>query len=147
MKPIEIYLFFFLLLGSVLTVNAQKVAFEYDAAGNRIQSKTIVMQRSTLQEEDKEQEEVIYSHSDILGGCIIRIYPNPTKGLLKVDIENLPSTPTARISLYSLSGKKIIGKDEVSSSTDLDITSHPEGIYILRISVGESHSEWKVIKE
>ena len=142
----------FLLLTVLLSLfclhtKAQTVQFTYDAAGNRISGKTIMLLRTALEEDDDEPEEELPVYSEFMGDRIIRIYPNPTQGLLKVDIENLLKGETATISIYDMSGKQIVSKEASSFSTEMDITGHPEGVYILRIVIGDYHSEWKVIKQ
>ncbi|MDL2224432.1 T9SS type A sorting domain-containing protein [Bacteroidales bacterium OttesenSCG-928-M06] len=138
-----ILLLFFSLLFS-FTIQAQRVEFTYDEAGNRISGKTISMLRADTGQETPSED--MTSFSEILAEHEIRIYPNPTKGLLKVEVDNLQDTKKVSLRLYGMGGNVVITRDGVASPVELDITSQPDGIYILRIVIGEHESEWKIIK-
>jgi YD repeat-containing protein len=154
MKTIKLILLFAGLLLFFRASNAQNVTYGYDAAGNRI-SRTIVMQTSSFrsatieeeEEEEEKEEEEATAYSEILSEVQIKIYPNPTKGLLHVEIQNLPPDVTARIALYQLSGKLLILKEDVTYSTEIDITGQPTGTYLLKIVAGKEQTEWKIIKQ
>lgn len=135
-------LFTFLFANSQL--NAQTVYFEYDQAGNRISGKTILMARAEVAEEE---EEATTGFTEVIDEMTIKIYPNPTEGLIRVDFNNQPENELAKIILYDLSGKKITSKEGISGNAELDITTQPAGIYIMKIFVGNAQSEWKIIKK
>lgn len=135
-----------------------KVTYAYDAAGNRI-SRTIVIQaqlRAAEEEVEKEETEIEEEveeieeptiYSEVLSELLIKIYPNPTQGLLHIEIENLPPDVTARIALYQLTGKLITARENITSSTEIDITGQVPGVYILKIVAGENQTEWRIIKK
>ena len=122
-----------------------KVIFAYDAAGNRT-SRTIDMSSKSAPQQDT-QEEQPAGFSEILAGVRITIYPNPTDGLIKVDIQDLPEGETATLNLYSLSGVLILSKEKVTASTEINITGQADGVYLLKIVAGKEQSEWKIIKK
>ena len=63
-------------------------------------------------------------------GDVIKVYPNPTKG--KVTVQH--STLTKVIQLYNASGIMIkIINAENSTSTEIDLSTQPQGVYLLRI--------------
>ncbi|MCC8145148.1 MAG: T9SS type A sorting domain-containing protein [Bacteroidales bacterium] len=144
MKTNAICIFLFFLTCGCPGIFAQTVKFTYDEAGNRTSGKTISMVRSDIREEEEESPTAI---SAILAEHTIRIYPNPTKGLLKIELENLSRDEKAAIRLYDMSGKQVMAKEGIASSTELDITSQADGIYLLKIFIGEYQTEWKVIKQ
>jgi YD repeat-containing protein len=144
-KPLTIFILLALFLClSAESSHAQSVTYGYDSAGNRI-SRTIVI--STLRSAEQEQQEETSFHSEVLNDLEIRIYPNPTYGLLKVEIRNMKEEQSAALSLYDLSGKLILSRNKIVNSTELDISSSASGTYILRIFAGESKTEWKIIKK
>ncbi|MDR0419358.1 MAG: T9SS type A sorting domain-containing protein [Prevotellaceae bacterium] len=51
------------------------------------------------------------------------------------------------IAIYNLQGSLVFYQKNVESYTTMDILSRPSGIYIIYISIGKSHQEWKIIKE
>jgi hypothetical protein len=122
-----------------------KVSYGYDAAGNRI-SRTIVMPSAkSAPAPDKEEQPAV--HSEMLSDIQLKIYPNPTEGLLKVEIRNLPEGQKANIWLYDLSGRLISSFKDVSDYASINISGQPAGVYLLKIAAGEYRTEWKIIKK
>lgn len=74
------------------------------------------------------------------------IYPNPNKGLLNIEISNMPSNSVNEMRLYDLSGMEIASKRNFDSKSEIDISQFKDGIYILRIKINDKVFDWKVIK-
>jgi hypothetical protein len=125
-----------------------RIKFAYDAAGNRI-SRTLhyVSNAPARSPENTAETEEQEFHSEVINKIEIRIFPNPTQGMLKVEIDNLPSEVLANIALYDFSGRLIEAKPEVDFSAEFNLTSQPAGIYIMRIIAGEERTSWKIIKQ
>jgi hypothetical protein len=120
-----------------------RITFGYDKAGNRV-SRVISMLKSDAAEE-MEAPTAIYS--EVLEELEIKIYPNPTDGILFIELLNLPDNVLADMALYGLSGSLLDRKRDVNFSTEFNITNQPAGIYILRIIAGDKQTEWKIIKK
>jgi len=139
----------FLVIAIFLTLHAQEifaqsaVSYRYDAAGNRV-SRVITIERRLMSPENNEKEPKVYS--DMLEDLEILIYPNPTDGIIKVEILKLPENQQARFCLYNLSGKLLIDTKSDSGYETFDLTEQLAGTYILQIIVGENKTEWKIIK-
>jgi hypothetical protein len=147
MKTIKMILFFVSpFLFHITTFAQEKVTFGYDAAGNRI-SRTLVVPDPRLLASEKEEEEETTVYSEVLSELLIKLYPNPTRGLIYIEIQNLPLDVTAYIALYRLSGELIVSRQSVSYSTEIDITGQAPGVYILKIIAGKEQTEWKIIKQ
>jgi len=86
------------------------------------------------------------SYEDNVDGKKVIIYPNPTQGQLKIEIQGYEQT-SAIVYLYDLSGKLLINKKQFDSSIPLDLSSFTNGTYILKIVMGDKTSEWKILKE
>lgn len=79
--------------------NFAQQLYSYDNAGNRIEAKTIVLSSKTAAKsviKDNKTDTQSYENdddnlffNDKLGSINIKIYPNPTKGILRIDIDNL----------------------------------------------------------
>lgn len=123
-----------------ITVSSQ-VRFTYDGTGNRIK-REIVIQRQNMPDQ---QAETIFS--EIISEKTIFIYPNPTQGILKIEISDYEYTDICELSLFSLSGQQIFSGTTTSSTTDIDISDQPNGIYIMRIVLNGIESSWKIIKK
>ena len=77
----------------------------------------------------------------------ITIYPNPTEGNFSVEIGQTETIEKSSISIYSMTGVTIYQVEDPDSVTEIDITTSPDGIYILRIMVNDEISTWRIIKQ
>lgn len=118
---------------------SQNIKYEYDDAGNRELRHVVVLQSATIDTTKFEK--------DVLGEQVIKVYPNPTKGWLSVNINRLEPGEKAQIMVYSMTGAMLIRKDDVSTVNRLDLTAQRPGMYIMRLILGAKTSEWKIIKE
>ena len=116
----------------------------YDDAGNRLtRKKEIVVQtRGAL---NNGEEPSVYEEE--LSETKVTIYPNPTKGMLKVDISGVEKFENARISLYDLTGKLSQQWAGISQSNEIDLSERTPGMYIMQIVYNGNASSWKIIKE
>jgi hypothetical protein len=80
------------------------------------------------------------------GEIITLIYPNPSKGLIKIDISNIPLNSITEMKLYDLSGLEKSSKRNFESHSEIDISQLKDGIYILRIKINEKIFDWKIVK-
>ncbi len=125
------------------TLHSQdRILYGYDAAGNRI-SRTIELSSRSAPAPEEEEPTV---YSEILSEIELKIYPNPTDGLLKVEIYNLPVEQAAEIRLYSLSGALVTTLGGITDSVTIDISNQPAGTYVMKIVAGDKQTEWKIIK-
>jgi hypothetical protein len=70
----------------------------------------------------------------------LKIHPNPTNTLIKIEIENYNGSFEAK--LYDLNGKLL----EATNSTNLSLADYARGIYLLKVVYGDRVEEVKVIK-
>lgn len=143
-KKFSLLLAFVLL--SVFTMHSQTVVkYLYDDAGNREYRGVIILQSQKQSELKKGTE---YSEvKEELGKQKIVIYPNPTKGELIIELDGNNSDIEIEASIYSMKGEKLQNRTFTDSRVNMDLTGYPTGTYILKIKVGSTHGEWKIIKE
>jgi hypothetical protein len=145
-------LILFFLLFLPLDLYCQTIRFNYDANGNRITRTLIPLQLKSaiidfpVQYPDKLDITDKQKESILEGELRIKIYPNPTKGILKIEIINLPEEEIPALRLYDLSGLELINLNNLSPIYNLDISNYIDGIYILRIIINDKVTNWKVIK-
>jgi hypothetical protein len=148
-KNIFIYMTKFVfssLLASALlpaTVSAQSISYTYDAAGNRIQRSYAAARSSVAPTE--EAAEISAEEPAVV--CDLRLYPNPTDGLLTVEITGFTAATRARIELYSSTGRLLDRLTEVEAVNTLDMTAFPAGVYFLRAEIDDRILSRKVIKK
>ena len=71
----------------------------------------------------------------------IRIYPNPTNGIFKVDLISKENTV---IQIFNSIGKQIIS---INNTDEIDLSKEPNGIYFIHINSNEKIYNAKVIKQ
>ena len=119
---------------------AQQVSYSYYLAGNRVKREIVMSQKAP-------KKPVTTGFTESLGKKGIRIYPNPTKGHLKVEITDYESSDECTLLIVNASGARILQKEVDSNSTTIDISSQSNGLYILHISLNGEKSSWKIIKK
>lgn len=127
-----------------LDICAQRIKYTYDNAGNRLtrQKEIVVQTRGALSDEEE-----LSVYEEELSETKVTIYPNPTRGMLKVDISGVEKFENARISLYDLTGKLLQQWAGISQSNEIDLSERTPGMYIMQVAYNGKISSWKIIKE
>lgn len=120
----------------------QYIRYRYDASGNRVERKLIDMTYKSSGVEEEEEEE----YEDVLADVSFSIFPNPTTGLLKVRVSNIPEGEQIKIELYNINGILIEKRNYSNSEEILDLSSRLQGVYLLVITMKEQSSTWKILK-
>lgn len=84
-----------------------------------------------------------------LSASQVIIYPNPTKDHFTVNVKGLKTSGAVSFSLYNMFGHLVV-KDMVISqegefTKSIGVSSLPAGIYILRINIGKSSIQRKIL--
>lgn len=145
MKNLKNILIPLILAVASTTATAQNVIYTYDAAGNRIKREIVMNRNSSPTRSAQEKQEDVYS--EMLSKKQVRIYPNPTSGMLKVEVLNLDEGDNCSLRIFNSAGSQITSTHTTSATASLDISSQPDGIYFLRIAIGKEESTWKIIKK
>lgn len=74
------------------------------------------------------------------------LYPNPAQGELNVSITD-KAFKTATISIYNISGQKLIEEKSTNSKTKLMVGMLPQGTYLLRVRTAKGNSSKLFIKK
>jgi hypothetical protein len=129
----------------VVCYSQTTVEFGYDNSGNRITRTVISLKSAGIQPGSSNSEQGDELLEDQIGLQETRIYPNPTKGLLRVDFPNL-ANHEATIRVFDSHGKLIV-QQPAAGSAEVDLSIYPPGFYIMTIHIGQDRKEWKIIKE
>lgn len=86
------------------------------------------------------------SVSNIFEKEIIRVYPNPANDRLYIEVKN-PQSQVCRVSLFTLSGQKLLDQNFEGTLTELDIRSVNPGMYLIRAEIGDDVHLKKTIIE
>ena len=144
-----------LFLGVAAPVSAQ-VSYSYDAAGNRT-VKTITLAKTMKKMARPDTVVVAESaavaaffdepQNDVVGQAEIKIYPNPTKGALRVDIDGVEFAVSDHIEVFDGNGRIVKVSNSLTESNLIDLSEAIDGIYIMRITIGNESTTWRIIKE
>jgi len=139
-KFISFIAFTMLMMGSI-TGYAQNIGFGYDDAGNRTS-------RFVIHLKDKPVKDTAsLAREDLLNGMAIVIKPNPTDGVLNVQILKTDNNQVIKIYLHDVAGKLLFKNEHCTNNTLVDITNRENGMYILSVMVNNEKRTWKIIKE
>lgn len=78
---------------------------------------------------------------------LVKTYPVPTSTILWVDIDLVLSREPATLFLTDAGGRPILQRLTHARSTELDLTTQPSGVYLLRIQVGDRQTVRKILKQ
>lgn len=144
-----LYPFAWVLFAVLFSVNAHaqtNYGFTYDTSGNRLTRAVIFLKSATIPGDSLQTKKVQEILDDQIGLQKACIYPNPTKGLLKIDLPSL-NDQDATLRVFDQTGRQIINKSVISIGNEVDMSACPSGFYIMVISIGKEKKEWKIIKE
>ena len=146
----------FMLLWFVPNVFGQSIGYEYDASGNRTHRTIYLPSRQSSLENEIDapqtratitEEASMPKYEDFLGERKVVIYPNPTRGMIRIEFQGYGEMNNAQLLLYNMQGNLLRQVNNVESSATLDLTPYPAGMYILVLSEGKSRSQWRIIKQ
>lgn len=140
----RIYLNLTFLFLPLLTMAQSRIAYAYDASGNRIK-REIIMQPPKAKQQTFETEGQVFS--DMLQEHDVKIYPNPTEGILKVSIFGIKDTDKYSLAIYTMQGARIMLDERQQYNFNVNISNQPAGTYLLRITINNQSTTWKIIKK
>ena len=138
-----------LLLLSIIAIKSssqtRNVQFTYDNAGNRI-GRTIVLAqapRNRVLANDSVKTEI---YTDTFAEYQLHVYPNPTEGELKIELNGLPDGEIYHLIITNASGVVIVNRRTSENPTVADLTKCPAGIYIMRLQYKNHTKDFKIIR-
>ena len=130
----------------VVTFVQGKIGYSYDAAGNRVKREIVmsVPKAMTRQQNFASENK---SFSDMISDHSIKIYPNPTEGNLRISIPGLKDTDVCFLDVYTIQGMRILTENVTTDNTDINISNQSAGVYLLKITINNTSTTWKIIKK
>ena len=125
-------------------VKGQIIQYAYDNAGNRTER---IIQMNTSPSFAPESLRSATVLTDLIAEKAVKIYPNPTRGLLSVEISNCSPDSQVEFYLADMSGRTILTRKAASGYQSFDLNRQAPGVYLLRISIDGESAVWKIIKE
>lgn len=121
------------------------VGYTYDMAGNRT-SRKITIVPFNLRSANAEPIDSSQVDSE-LGDLKVTIFPNPTRGIIWVGLNNYKSATIVKLLLYSPEGKPLRTITSQEDRIPIDLSNYPMGWYLLQVIVGDKKIDFKIIKQ
>jgi hypothetical protein len=146
-----LWCFQFFFMTSFAQNNNPTVHFSYDANGNRIQRWVTIQKIAIVDTADSLHQDTVFknriSSADNKQGQNISLNPNPTQGLLDLQVTGMMEGETAEYVFVSLTGQELMRKKTGLPTTKIDISSFAPGTYIVNVTLGKRVERWKVVKQ
>ena len=142
----KFHLLFYLALLPVVSSAQDRIGYSYDAAGNRVK-REIVMPVPKAMAKQQTFAADGQAFTDMLRDHTVKIYPNPTEGALQVSISGLTGTDKCSLGVYTSQGAQVLTENVKSDHVDINISNQPAGVYLLRITIKNHSTTWKIIKK
>lgn len=149
----------FLCISAFTSFSQNTIRYHYDGAGNRIM-RMIIFSDSQLKSDNqfedymaKFTDESSYTDSeeyfeDTVNEQDIKLFPNPTRGNLTVQIPQIKDNSLMYLQLFDNTGRLLEQYTDISEYTHIDMYSYPHGVYILKIiGLHNDSRTWKIIKQ
>lgn len=140
----RILILFPMLFCSWAVLHAQGIYYSYDAAGNRTGNLSYFSANSL---EDGQLQEGDEANGLSRSRYHVTAVPNPTRGYLQVQVMGLEEGDACQLSLYDVSGRRVLSCATSRVLTTLDLTAVSPGLYLLRVDVNDETETLKIIKE
>lgn len=89
------------------------------------------------------------AEEDNVGELELRVSPNPTDGLIEVNVRTHQPT-TLKLELIDMTGRSIrawsLDEETTEHRTQLDISQHREGLYLLKAEAGGKYQTKRILK-
>lgn len=148
----KLILSFFILFFTVACIAQGNLprTYDYDNAGNRILRTTVRLRQTVAADADTSFADVSNSkqepyYEEIVGENNVKVYPNPTKGMVTLQFEKTVKTGFYRLSDFS--GKLLSDGIITNSIVTLDLTRYENGVYLLTLTLDGQTDTWKIIKQ
>jgi len=139
--------FFFAQFFPISQILSQSTHYTYDASGNRIMRQTIILQSSlAAAASDSTGSKLNNRFAEKIDQIQINLFPNPTLGIVNINVTNAPEHSVIEYEILDLSGNILQRNRAENNKFSADFSSLPTGTYFISLRTGTSQSSWKVIR-
>lgn len=137
------FVFLFILMAYAPMNMMGKIAFAYDAAGNRIKRELVITQKNMA---PGKTAGVYENYYDSIGEKSVTLISDGS-GIVQISINVFNENDTGHAYVYSLGGLNVLDREIIGSLTSIDLSSSPKGVYILTVRINENQTTWKITKK
>ena len=127
---------------------ADDIQFTYDNGGNRISRAIVIAPHAHPRSAGTEESDSTWQQpfTDIFADFTLKVYPNPTEGHLKIELEGLPEGENFSYVIVSTDGKTVVHEDTAKNPSEADLSGCHTGLYIMKLFYKVVQQEYKIIK-
>lgn len=120
----------------------------YDNAGNRIKRQIVVLSKAPQLKSGVVQPQEPQPTVESIGRQKVKIYPNPTDGYIRVELEGFDDSKISRftVQLFTSYGKQLMENVMGASLFEVDMSRYQTGAYILNLLFTDQRLSFKIIK-
>lgn len=82
--------------------------------------------------------------TDLLSKSNVSMYPNPTRGMLHINLGEYKSQ-VIKMNVYNAKGQVVLNREILKKSSDFDLSSLPQGVYIVELKNGVNKSSSRIV--
>jgi hypothetical protein len=102
----------------------------------------IFVEKSTVDDTTKQAQGINMNH------FLFKVYPNPTKGMFTLSLNQELEYSAALVHVYNLFGSEILSDEMVITNTkEISLMKLPKGIYLIQVIIGNQVGTAKIIKQ
>ncbi len=134
-----------MLLLPLCAFSQTKVVFDYDESGNRIVRKPYSSKASAPKQspsEPKGQRHGIAHYGEL----VVNASQTEVEGVYEVSLSAMPDGQYVKINVYDAAGVLIISTELPSYNGLVDLSSRPNGVYVIEAVIGKKSKTIKVTK-
>ena len=138
--------FILMLFISMEKINAQtSITYSYDSNGNRDSvvleaSKSVSVSFPIVDKNIKPLEELTESEEGI------KVFPNPTRGIINVLLENFKDQTEGSLMIFNLNGIVLKQMKINAPFTEVNVNDMPDGVYVMRLLINRQSLDYKIVK-
>ncbi len=152
----------------IIKAQAFNASYTYDANGNRITAGVIyltpslksakipidqITKDSTILADSANIPKQGWNKPNIesINDLNIKFYPNPTHGILLIEISGTDETQASasgnKIDVFDTNGQEILYISPINTYNTINLSTKPNGTYLLKINIKKQVKVYKIIKD
>lgn len=77
----------------------------------------------------------------------VTIFPNPTKGELKIQVSGVENNAEVDLALYNPNGQLLLRRNVQEGLSEMDLSRYTDGWFLLKVQSGATVFNFKIIKD
>ena len=130
---------------ALVPLQAQRVSYSYDAAGNRTLKKVVILSANAKAAQgliDDEEEETTQIDAVCAADTGIGIKADGDR--MTVTVSEAEWQGSATVSVHDASGRQVLTTQSNTRETVINLSEQSAGIYVLTVKTGRRNKTWRI---